>query len=195
MSLRCCHRNPCEHLTGGTCNTLISNSYLKKSNTPNVPNAARRCGSRASSPTNRITTYGRSGARRAATARPKSSTSVRLQASHSACECALLGSGFDRSKQHLLILLDWEVSDGSGDARTWFTPKQIAMNRLCRWRSPCLLIRPSLSLPPLECCLGTSPIQAEKSRADRNAFGSAILAIRGVAGAGLTIRYRCNAPL
>src|SRR5262245_54011858 len=35
---------------------------------------------------------------------------------------------------------------------------------------------PSLSLPPLECCFGTSPIQAEKSRPDRNTFGSAMLA-------------------
>jgi hypothetical protein len=30
---------------------------------------------------------------------------------------------------------------------------------------------PSLSLPPLECCFGTSLIQPEKSRPDRNAFG------------------------
>jgi hypothetical protein len=35
-------------------------------------------------------------------------------------------------------------------------------------RSPCLLMLPSLSLPPLECCLGTSPIQAEKLRPDRS---------------------------
>jgi Transposase DDE domain len=40
-------------------------------------------------------------------------------------------------------------------------------------RSPCLLILPSLSLPPRECCFGTRPIQAEKSRPDRKAFGSA----------------------
>ena len=39
-------------------------------------------------------------------------------------------------------------------------------------RSPCLLILPSLSLPPLECCFGTSPIQAEKLRPDLKAFGS-----------------------
>src|SRR5262245_57119389 len=42
---------------------------------------------------------------------------------------------------------------------------------------------PSLSLPPLEFCLGTSPIQAEKSRPDRKAFGSATLATSAVAGA------------
>src|SRR5262245_37552738 len=38
----------------------------------------------------------------------------------------------------------------------------------------------------LECCFGTKPIQAEKSRPDRNAFGSAILATRAVASAGPT---------
>src|SRR5277367_2826944 len=45
---------------------------------------------------------------------------------------------------------------------------------------------PSLSLPPLELCLGTSPIQAEKSRPDRNTLGSATLATRAVASAGPT---------
>src|SRR6266404_6662526 len=30
---------------------------------------------------------------------------------------------------------------------------------------------PSRSLPPLECCFGTSPIQAEKLRPDRKVFG------------------------
>src|SRR5712671_1920128 len=61
-----------------------------------------------------------------------------------------------------------------------------ATNRLRRYRSPCLLILPSLSLPPLECCLGTSPIQAEKFRPDWKAFGSATLATRAVASAGPT---------
>src|SRR5262245_37028257 len=42
---------------------------------------------------------------------------------------------------------------------------------------------PSLSLPPLEFCLGTSPIQAEKSRPERNALGSPMLATRAVANA------------
>ena len=46
---------------------------------------------------------------------------------------------------------------------------------------PCLLILPSLSRPPLECCLGTSPIQAEKLRPDRKVLGSATLATRAVA--------------
>jgi hypothetical protein len=31
-------------------------------------------------------------------------------------------------------------------------------------------------LPPLECCFGTSPIQAEKFRAERKALGSGTLA-------------------
>src|SRR5215470_17736410 len=45
---------------------------------------------------------------------------------------------------------------------------------------------PSLSLPPLEFCFGTSPIQAEKSRPDRNALGSPMLATSAVASAGPT---------
>jgi hypothetical protein len=44
------------------------------------------------------------------------------------------------------------------------------IDRLCITRSPCLLILPSLSFPPLEFCLGTSPIQAEKSRPVGEAF-------------------------
>ena len=47
-----------------------------------------------------------------------------------------------------------------------------------------MLIPPSLFLPPLECCFGTSPIQAEKFRPDRKAFGSATVAARAVANAG-----------
>src|SRR5262252_7664904 len=45
---------------------------------------------------------------------------------------------------------------------------------------------PSLSLPPLERCLGTSPTQAEKSRPDRKALGSATQATNAVASAGPT---------
>ena len=51
---------------------------------------------------------------------------------------------------------------------------------------PLLLILPSLSRPPLECCLGTSPIQAEKLRPDRKVLGSATLATRAVASSGPT---------
>src|ERR1700722_18906781 len=47
-----------------------------------------------------------------------------------------------------------------------------ATNRPRRQRSPCLLILPSLFLP-LECCLGTIPIKAEKLRPDRKELGSA----------------------
>src|SRR4249920_2169494 len=61
-----------------------------------------------------------------------------------------------------------------------------ATNRLRRYRSPCLLIPPSLSLPPLECCFGTSPIQAEKLRPDRKTFGSATLATKAVVSIGPT---------
>src|ERR1035437_884971 len=45
---------------------------------------------------------------------------------------------------------------------------------------------PSLSLPPLECFFGTSPIQAEKLRPDRKAFGLATLPTRAVASTGPT---------
>jgi hypothetical protein len=41
-------------------------------------------------------------------------------------------------------------------------------------------------LAPLECCFGTSPIQAEKLRPDRKAFGSATLATKAVASIGPT---------
>src|SRR6188472_2450245 len=66
------------------------------------------------------------------------------------------------------------------------TARAPAVNRLRRKRSPCLLILPSLSLPPLECCFGTSPIQAEKLRPDRKVCGSATLAARAVASSGPT---------
>src|SRR4051794_22444703 len=45
---------------------------------------------------------------------------------------------------------------------------------------------PSLSLPPLDCCLGTRPIQAEKLRPDRKTFGSATVATTAVASTGPT---------
>src|SRR5258707_9038052 len=61
-----------------------------------------------------------------------------------------------------------------------------ATNRPRRYRSPCLLILPSLFLPPLECCFGTIPIQAEKLRPDRKDFGSATVATTAVASTGPT---------
>lgn len=36
-------------------------------------------------------------------------------------------------------------------------------------------------LPPLECCFGTRPIQAEKSRPERKDLGSAMLATSAIA--------------
>src|SRR3984957_8865693 len=41
-------------------------------------------------------------------------------------------------------------------------------------------------LPPLECCIGTIPIQAEKLRTDRKDFGSATVATTAVASTGPT---------
>ena len=53
-----------------------------------------------------------------------------------------------------------------------------------------LKILPSLSRPPLECCLGTSPIQAEKLRPDRKALGSPTAIHIRASGASLA----CLAP-
>src|SRR3954452_15910951 len=55
-----------------------------------------------------------------------------------------------------------------------------------RYRLPCLEIPPSRSLPPVECCLGTSPIQAARLRPDENSFQSPTSATRAVATIGPT---------
>ena len=47
--------------------------------------------------------------------------------------------------------------------------------------SPRFDIRPSLSLPPLECCRGTRPSQAESCRPERNCAPSPIVATSAVA--------------
>jgi hypothetical protein len=47
-----------------------------------------------------------------------------------------------------------------------------------------LVIPPSRSLPPLEFCLGTSPIQAARLRPVLKAFGSATLATSALASSG-----------
>ena len=47
----------------------------------------------------------------------------------------------------------------------------------------------SYCFPPPEFCFGTSPIQAEKSRPYRNAFGSATLATRAVANGPHTGKF------
>ena len=48
-----------------------------------------------------------------------------------------------------------------------------------RYRFPCFEILPRRSLPPVECCLGTSPIQAARLRPDENSFQSATSADQG----------------
>src|SRR5712664_1749160 len=53
-------------------------------------------------------------------------------------------------------------------------------------RLPCFEILPSLSLPPVECCLGTKPIHAARLRPDENVFQSPPSAISAVATIGPT---------
>jgi hypothetical protein len=55
-----------------------------------------------------------------------------------------------------------------------------------RYRLPCFDIPPSLSLPPVECCLGTKPIHAARLRPDANAFQSPTSATSAVATIGPT---------
>src|SRR6516165_12128258 len=73
-----------------------------------------------------------------------------------------------------------DVSQGRCLAPCIFTNRMTAsapaQNRDRIYRSPALVMLPSLSRPPLEFCLGTSPIQAAKSRPQRKDFGSATLA-------------------
>src|SRR5215813_6639010 len=53
-----------------------------------------------------------------------------------------------------------------------------------KYRLPCFVMLPSLSLPPVVCCFGTSPIQAARPRPELNAFQSLISATRAVATIG-----------
>ena len=55
-----------------------------------------------------------------------------------------------------------------------------------KYRLPCFVMLPSLSLPPVVCCFGTSPIQAARPRPDLNAFQSPISATSAVATIGRT---------
>jgi hypothetical protein len=55
-------------------------------------------------------------------------------------------------------------------------------HRKCRL--PCFDILPSLSLPPVECCRGTNPIQAARLRPDENAVQSPTSATKAVATIG-----------
>ena len=52
--------------------------------------------------------------------------------------------------------------------------------------SPCFVMPARRSLPPLEFCRGTSPIQAARFRSDRNALGSGIAATSALASSGPT---------
>lgn len=53
-----------------------------------------------------------------------------------------------------------------------------------RYLSPILVMRPSLSLPPLECCRGVRPNQAANSRPERNWLASVTDAASAVAPIG-----------
>ena len=55
-----------------------------------------------------------------------------------------------------------------------------------KYRFPCFEILPRRSLPPVECCLGTSPIQAARLRPDENSFQSTTSETRAVATMGPT---------
>ena len=58
---------------------------------------------------------------------------------------------------------------GDRDADAHMAPAT-SSQRKCRL--PCLEILPSRSFPPVECCLGTKPIQAARLRPDENVFQS-----------------------
>ena len=72
----------------------------------------------------------------------------------------------------------------------WWAYRTTAMapatssQRKCRL--PCFEIPPSLSLPPVEYCLGTKPIHAARLRPDVNSFQSPTSATRAVATIGPT---------
>jgi hypothetical protein len=53
-------------------------------------------------------------------------------------------------------------------------------------RLPCFEIPPSLSFPPVECCLGTKPIHAARLRPEENVFQSPTSATSAVATIGPT---------
>src|SRR5215813_8210458 len=53
-----------------------------------------------------------------------------------------------------------------------------------KYRLPCLVMRPSLSLPPVLCCFGTNPIQAARPRPDEKVLQSPISATNAVALSG-----------
>lgn len=61
-----------------------------------------------------------------------------------------------------------EFSAGGRTSAPEITAIAPMINKRRMSRCPDLLVRPSLCLPPLECCRGTRPSQAEKSRPCRN---------------------------
>ena len=61
-----------------------------------------------------------------------------------------------------------------------------AMSNHRKYRLPCFEIPPRRSLPPVECCFGTRPIQAARLRPDENAFQSPTSATSAVATIGPT---------
>src|SRR6478672_1739149 len=70
---------------------------------------------------------------------------------------------------------DWLAdSDGIAALAPW-------MNSIRRYLFPRLLMPSNFSLPPVVCCLGTSPSQAPKSRPRLNAAPSPTAATRAVA--------------
>src|SRR5262244_1384249 len=66
------------------------------------------------------------------------------------------------------------------------TAMALATSSQRKCRLPCFEILPSLSLPPVECCLGTKPIHAARLRPDENTFQSPTSATNAVAMIGPT---------
>ena len=71
--------------------------------------------------------------------------------------------------------MDFSIAD-DGERTGHEQAAQIAVTLLADMAKP--------ALPPLECCFGTSPIQAEKLRPDRKVLGSATVATRAMASTG-----------
>ena len=71
--------------------------------------------------------------------------------------------------------MDFSIAD-DGERTGHEQAAQIAVTLLADMAKPVLA--------PLECCFGTSPIQAEKLRPDRKVLGSATVATRAVASTG-----------
>lgn len=66
-------------------------------------------------------------------------------------------------------------------AATFVTELAPIIRSLRKLRSPIFVVRSSRSLPPLECCRGTRPSQAAKSRPRRNVLAAGASATSAVA--------------